>query len=83
MKTVLRKMGNSQGIIIPKALITQFGFSGEIDMQVTEQGIVLSKPKNDSVRQGWALASQDIAQSDENQAAWPEFANENDKDWEW
>ena len=52
MKATLRKMGNSQGVIIPKTLIAQFGFEKEVEMRVTEAGIVLEKPKKHP-REGW------------------------------
>ena len=42
-------MVNYKGVIIPKALIVQFGFEGEIEMKVTPDGIVLAKPKEQEV----------------------------------
>lgn len=82
MKTSLRKMGNSQGVIIPKALIAQFGFEGEIEMKVTPDGIVLAKPK-EQARAGWAAASQEIAASGDDALVWPEFANQGDEVLAW
>ncbi|BBF85511.1 hypothetical protein DLM_1895 [Aquitalea magnusonii] len=57
MKAKIRKVGKGQGIIIPKTLITLFGFDGEVEMTTTSQGIMLTKPKH-QVRAGWAAASQ-------------------------
>ena len=45
MKATLRKMGNSQGVIIPKTIIQQLGFVGAIEMTVTQAGLLLECPK--------------------------------------
>lgn len=82
MKAALRKMGNSQGVIIPKALIAQFGFEGEIEMKVTPEGIVLTKPK-EQARAGWAAASQALAVAGDDVLVWAEFGNEGDEGLVW
>jgi len=60
MKTTIRKMGNSQGVIIPKPLLAQVGLHDEADMVVEKDCIVLRRPQA-KVREGWAEASQRIA----------------------
>jgi len=82
MKVTIRKLGNSQGVIIPKALITQFGFEGEVEMKVTADGIVLSKPQKQA-RAGWADASQKLALAEDDALVWPEFSNEGDTGLVW
>ncbi len=82
MKATLRQMGNSKGVIIPKALITQFGFDGEVEMKVTPEGIMLVKPLQQA-RAGWAQASQSLAASGDDALVWPEFPNEGDKELSW
>ncbi len=82
MKAALRRMGNSQGVIIPKTLIAQFGFEGEVDMQVTPEGIMLVKPQ-EHVRAGWAEASQQLAAAGDDGLVWPEFGNEGDEGLAW
>lgn len=46
MKATLRKMGNSQGVLIPKAIVEQLGIQllDEMDMSVEDGAIVLRKP---------------------------------------
>lgn len=44
MKATLRKMGNSQGVLIPKAIVTQLGIVDELDLTVEDGAIVLRKP---------------------------------------
>jgi antitoxin MazE len=82
MKVTIRKLGNSQGVIIPKALITQFGFEGQVEMKVTVDGIVLSKPQ-EHARAGWAKASQNLALAEDDALVWPEFGNEGDAGLVW
>ncbi|WP_199104480.1 hypothetical protein [Aquitalea sp. ASV11] len=82
MKAMLRKMGNSQGVIIPKALITQFGFDGEVEMTVTPEGIMLAKPKV-QVRAGWAEASQAVADAGDDALVYPDFGNDGDEALTW
>ena len=62
MKTVVRQMGNSQGVIIPKPLLAEIGLgpNDPIDMKVKKGKIVLA-PLGRSPRDGWAEDSQGAA----------------------
>jgi antitoxin MazE len=51
-------------------------------MVVEKGAIVLRKPA-DPVRTGWAEASKRVAQAGDDVLAWPDFANESDKDLRW
>lgn len=82
MKATLRKMGNSQGVLIPKAIVSQLAIEGELDMTVENDAIVLRKPHK-TVRADWAEASQRIAAAGEDALAWPEFANAGDQELVW
>jgi len=82
MRTTIRKMGNSQGGLIPKALLAQTGIDQAAEMAVENGAIVLRKPKQ-RTREDWAEASREIAASGSDGLAWPEFANEGDTEWEW
>ncbi len=82
MKTVIRKMGNSQGVLIPKPLLAQIGLEGEAEMRVEGDALVLRKPRR-NLRQGWAEASKALAESGQDKPAWPEFANEADAKLKW
>ena len=82
MKTTIRRMGNSQGVIIPKPLLAQVGLEGEAEMVVEKGAIVIRKPKT-LAREGWAQASKRIGASRGTALAWPEFANEADADLKW
>lgn len=82
MKAAIRKLGNSQGVIIPKPLLIQAGFEGEVELSLENQAIVLRKPKQ-GVREGWAEASRKIAATGDDALVWPEVANADDKNLKW
>lgn len=82
MKTSLQRIGNSQGIIIPKPLLAQIGLIKEVEMTVERDALLLRKPRRD-VRAGWAQASKAIAIAGEDALLWPEFGNEGDVEFTW
>ncbi|RZI43196.1 AbrB/MazE/SpoVT family DNA-binding domain-containing protein [Herbaspirillum sp. HC18] len=84
MKTAIRKMGNSQGVLIPKPFLLQTGLDiGEVEIQVEEDAIVIRKPRRKS-REGWAQACQKLAEKAAGQAiAWPLIPNNADADFSW
>jgi len=82
MRTTIRKMGNSQGVIIPKPLLIQVGLEGEADLVVENNAIVLRKPI-DNPREGWADASRELAEHNDDGLAWPEFGNDDDNKLKW
>jgi antitoxin MazE len=82
MKTAIRRIGNSQGVIIPKPVLAQVGLEDEAEMIVGKDCIVLRRPPN-KAREGWAKASQKIAAQADDELVWPAFANEGDADLKW
>jgi antitoxin MazE len=82
MKAVIRKMGNSQGILIPKPVLAQVGLEDEAIMTVEDHALVL-RPVRRSPRQGWAEASRRLAEHGDDALAWPEFANADDAHGKW
>ena len=72
MKTAIRKMGNSQGVIIPKLLLAQAGLENEAEMTVEKGCIVLRRPLTD-LREGWADASRKIAEQSDDALIGPIF----------
>lgn len=82
MKITIRRMGNSQGVIIPKPLLTQLGLDSEAEMSIERDAIVLRKPRK-GVREGWAEASKAIAASGDDRLVWPEFGNAGDSEFTW
>lgn len=82
MRTTIRKMGNSQGVIIPKPLLAEVGLTDEAVMTIENDALVL-RPVRHSPREGWAEASQRLAELGDDALAWPEFTNAGDKHFKW
>ena len=82
MQVAIRKMGNSQGILIPKPILAQIGLEGVADLQV-KNGVIEIRPLKRNPRESWALDSQRIAQADDDKLVWPEFGNEGDAELVW
>lgn len=59
----LIRIGNSQGIRIPKALIEQAGLEGELELKVTSRGLLV-KPKQHP-RAGWQAAFEAASEAGE------------------
>lgn len=85
MQTALRKMGNSVGMIVPKAILKETGLAAgmAMDMRV-EEGKVVATPLFHP-RAGWAEAAADVAASEEDpdEAAWCDFGNDGDDELTW
>ena len=82
MRTTIRKMGNSQGVILPKPLLAQVGLEYEAELVVEDHAIVIRRPR-EAIREGWAEASQAIAAAGDDGLVWPEFGNEDDTHLQW
>ena len=53
----LIRVGNSQGIVLPKKLLQQYRLSGEVELQSTPEGLLIS-PVASPARQGWEAQMQ-------------------------
>jgi antitoxin MazE len=82
MKTTIRRMGNSQGVLIPKPILAQLGLEDEVEMEVENDAIVLRKPQK-KARQGWADASKALSQADDDELVMGEFPNADDSEFSW
>ena len=82
MEVAIRKMGNSQGVLIPKPLLAQVGLEGTADLQVRD-GVIEIRPVRRNPREGWAEDAQRLADPGDSALVWPEFSNEVDDDWVW
>jgi antitoxin MazE len=60
LKTRLVKIGNSQGIRIPKLLLDQVGFGEEVELELQEDRIVIRAAQGR--RQGWDEQFQRMAE---------------------
>lgn len=78
VRTALRKMGNSAGIIVPKALLASVGanIGDQLELSIEDGRLVaqLAQP----VRGGWAEDAEAIAAAEEPEADWLDFGNDED-----
>ena len=82
MITTIRRIGNSQGVLISKPLLQQLGLEDQAEMRVEGDALVLRRPKS-AARSGWAEASRKVTATSDDALVLPEFANEGDADLKW
>ena len=81
-QVTIRRIGNSQGIVIPKPLLAQVGLEGHADMTIERDALVLRRPAK-PVRSGWAAAARKIASENDDALVMGEFVNDGDAELEW
>ena len=85
MQTALRKMGNSTGMIVPRALLAEMGVSvgTAIELNV-EDGKLVGSPVR-RVREGWEADAARVASEPltEDERDWLAFGNEGDDELQW
>lgn len=83
MRTAIRKIGNSQGILIPKPMLAETGLDADVDITVENGTIVLRPIRDHQPRAGWADAARKLASQGADARIWPEFANAEDESLIW
>ncbi len=82
MKAQIIQIGNSQGIRIPKMMLEETRLSGEVELEVHPDGLLiksLQKPRNT-----WDAEFKAIAETDDDQPLQTEAATRFDsKEWKW
>ena len=82
MEVTIRKMGNSQGVLIPKPILAQLGLEGTADLQV-RGGVIEIRALRRNPRAGWAEDAQRLAGQGGDALIWPEVANDGDEQRVW
>jgi antitoxin MazE len=79
VQTAIKKIGNSSGILLPKAVLAHLHLSAgdKIDLDLQEGRVVLS-PVQQHPRAGWAEAARALAETGDDTPAWPLFGNTGD-----
>jgi len=82
MKAQIIQIGNSQGIRIPKTLLEETKISGEVDLEVHADGILIrniNKPRGD-----WDELFRTAAETDDDQILDPSRSSSFEKqEWQW
>ena len=81
MKAQIIKIGNSHGIRIPKAVLEEMKMSGDVELEVTNEGILIRNIKKP--RADWDAVFRSLSDKDDDlQLARPASGFEK-KDWQW
>ena len=83
IKTRIIAIGNSQGIRIPKPMLEQSGISGDVELEVEDNKIVIhavSQP-----RRGWDEAFASMAEQGDDELLDPDAAGSawDAEEWRW
>ena len=82
MKAQIIQIGNSQGIRIPKMMLEETGLSGEVELEVHPDGLLIRSVKKP--RSTWDAEFKALADVDDDQALQSEPAARFDsKEWKW
>ena len=82
MKAQIIQIGNSQGIRIPKMLLEESRITGEVELEVHEDGILIRNTLK--ARSGWDDAFKVMAENEDDESA-PRTAKTSfeEKEWQW
>jgi antitoxin MazE len=84
MRARIVKIGNSQGIRIPKPILEQIGAGQDVELEVEDNQIIIRPSSNR--REGWEQAFKEMAESGDDA---PVIAEEDishswdEEEWQW
>jgi antitoxin MazE len=83
MRARVIKIGNSQGLRIPKPILDQTGIRDDVEIEVEKDKIIISPVKK--VREGWDAAFKEMhARSDDELVISQEFSHSwDEEEWQW
>ena len=84
MKTRIIRIGNSQGIRIPKPLLQQTGLRGEVEITARDDSLIIRPARRP--REGWAASFQEMARRGEDALhddPAPSLSSRDEDGWEW
>jgi len=82
VKARLIRIGNSRGLRLPKALIEQAALGDEVELELRDDSIVISR--SGAPRLGWADAAATLAQMEDDVLIdAPVLTRFDREEWEW
>ncbi len=83
MRAQIIRIGNSQGIRIPKTILEQVGFKKEVELEVENDQIVIKRAK--TMREGWKEAFQKMARRGDDKLLNEDIINNkwDEEEWQW
>ena len=83
MKSSIRNIGNSKGIILPQSFLKECFIENEVSIEVKDNHIIISAPDN-AKRKGWDEAFKQMATNGDDKLIMPDvFEDEDHSDWKW
>jgi len=84
MKTHIVRIGNSQGVRIPKPLLEETGLQGEVEITAEDGALVIRPVKKP--RAGWDAAFEEMARRGDDallDGDTPNLSSWDEDEWEW
>jgi antitoxin MazE len=82
MKAQIIRIGNSQGIRIPKVLLEESGISGDVELEICPGGILISNIHKPRAR--WDAEFAALAEADDDVSAGQDVSSTFEKrGWQW
>ncbi len=81
-RTRIVRIGNSQGVRLPKAVLAASGLSGEVEIEAGDGQVVIRQARHP--RDGWEEAALEMHANGDDHLLDPETPTEWDQtEWEW
>lgn len=81
MRSRIVRIGNSQGVRIPKPLLEQSGLEGDVDISASDGRIVIEMPRR--ARDGWAEAARALHDADHDRVESTGQTRFDQEEWAW
>jgi len=81
MKCQIIQIGNSQGVRIPKTLLEDSGMTGEVELELHPDGILIRNLHRP--RTGWAEAFKAMAENEDGELIESGGTRFERKEWQW
>jgi antitoxin MazE len=83
IKTKLVRIGNSQGIRIPRVVVEQAGLTGDVELEVRRKHLLVRPARR--TREGWDERFRAMARRGDDSLLWPavSLSSFDEKQWEW
>jgi len=83
MRARIIKIGNSQGLRIPKPILDQTGISDDVEIEVEENQIIIRPVEN--AREGWDAAFKMMGEMGDDESIIDEKISPSwdDEEWQW
>jgi len=83
MRARVIKIGNSQGLRIPKPILEQTGIRDDVEIEVEKNQIIIRPVKN--VREGWDAAFKSMGEKGDDELIIDDSISNiwDEKEWQW